>query len=141
MVSDSNFPSPPQVFCQMVLVKSKSDFYLVAIKLLGIFLFSVGPHQHVPYFPGSPAPMLASTSRQSLCSPSGHANTVRIIPVRRRPCWRRPPRKAFALRPAAPTPKGKEPKSMQYKTRGKRSRRFPLALFLQKFVCPEIIQR
>ena len=89
MVSDSNFPSPPQVFCQMVLVKSKSDFYLVAIKLLGIFLSSVGPRQHGPDYPGSPAPMLASTSR-----------------------------KAFPLRRATPTPKSKEPKSMQYKTRG-----------------------
>ena len=45
------------------------------------------------------APLLASPSPQSLLPPSGHANLARIFPVRRRLCWRRPPRKDLFLRP------------------------------------------
>ena len=72
----------------------------------------VGSRQHAPAFPDLPAPMLASTLSQSLCPSSVHANTQKH-----------------------------RPKSMQYKTRGKRLYRFPLVLFLQKFVRAEIIQR
>ena len=154
----------------MVLVKKKSNFYRAVIKLLGILF----------------------------CSSSVHANTPRLFPVCRGPCWRRPPRKALILRRTAPTRSGffqsagvfvgadlsakplsfveprqhapafpdlpapmlapispqslcpslshantqkHRPKSMQYKTRGKRLYRFPLVLFLQKFVRAEIIQR
>ena len=35
-----------------------------------------------------------------------HANTPRLFPVRRHHCWRRPSRKAFALRRATPTRPG-----------------------------------
>lgn len=47
--------------------------------------------------------MLASNSPQSLCPSSGHANMVKIFPVCRCHCWRRPPHKAFVLRRGAPT--------------------------------------
>mgnify|MGYP000147254502 CR=1 FL=1 len=154
----------------MVLVKKKGNFYRAVIKLLGILF----------------------------CSSSVHANTPRLFPVCRCPCWRRPSRKAFALRRFTPTRPGffrfagahvgvdlpakplpfvgsrqhapafsglpasllapispqslcpslshantqkHRPKSMQYKTRGKRLYRFPLVLFLQKFVRAEITQR
>lgn len=50
--------------------------------------------------------MLALSSPQSLCLPPGHANTPRIFQVGQRPCWRRPPRKAFALRRVTPTRPG-----------------------------------
>ncbi len=59
----------------MVLVKKKGNFYRAVIKLLGILF----------------------------CSSSVHANTPRLFPVCRGPCWRRPPRKALSLRPATPT--------------------------------------
>ena len=52
---------------------------------------------------GHRAPMLASTSPQSLLPPSRHANMVRIIPAAGRLCWRRLPRKAFYLRRGTPT--------------------------------------
>jgi len=66
-------------------------------------LSSVTSRQHGPDFPGSPALMLALSSLQSLWPPSRHANTVRIFPDCRRPCWRRPPCKAFFLRHVTPT--------------------------------------
>ena len=59
--------------------------------------------QHAPAFSGSPASMLASTFPQSLCPSSVHANAPRLFPVCRCPCWRRPSRKAFALRRFTPT--------------------------------------
>ena len=62
----------------MVLVKKKSNFYRAVIKLLGILF----------------------------CSSSVHANTPRLFPVCRCPCWRRPSRKAFALRRFTPTRPG-----------------------------------
>ena len=51
---------------------------------------------------GRAKPQLASPSPQNLNSSSGHANLARIFSVRRRLCWRRPPRKALILRPEAP---------------------------------------
>ena len=66
----------------------------------------VEPRQHAPAFPDLPASLLALTSSQSLCPSSSHANTVRLFPVCRRPCWRRPSRKAFALRRVTPTRPG-----------------------------------
>ena len=158
----------------------------------------VEPRQHAPAFSGLPVPMLASPSSQSLYPSSSCANTPRLFPVCQHHCWRRPSRKAFVLRRATPTRPGfsrfagahvgadfsakplsfveprqhapafsglpvpmlaspssqslcpslshantqkHRPKSMQYKTRGKRLYRFPLVLFLQKFVRAEIIQR
>ena len=58
----------------------------------------VESRQHAPAFSGLPVPMLASTFPQSLCPSSVHANTPRLFPVCRCPCWRRPSRKAFVLR-------------------------------------------
>ena len=62
--------------------------------------------QHAQAFSGLPGPMLASTSSQSLCPSSVHANAPRLFPVCRCPCWRRPSRKAFALRWFTPTRPG-----------------------------------
>ena len=62
----------------MVLVKKKGNFYRAVIKLLGILF----------------------------CSSSVHANTPRLFPVCRGPCWRRPPRKPLILRRTAPTRSG-----------------------------------
>ena len=67
---------------------------------------SVWSRQQERDSPGFPAPMLASTSRQSLCLPSGHANKLRISRGFRRRCWRRPPGKAFAFRLVTPTRTG-----------------------------------
>lgn len=66
-------------------------------------LSSVGPRKQALTFPDLPAPMLASPSRQSLNPPSSHANKVRPFPRCRRPCWSRPPGKAFVFRRATPT--------------------------------------
>ena len=63
----------------------------------------VEPRQRAPAFPDLPVPMLASPSSQGLITSSGHANMVRISQVCRGPCWRRPSRKAFALRRVTPT--------------------------------------
>ena len=88
-------------------MKKKGNFYRAVIKLLGIlFLLFVGSRQHAPAFSGLPVPMLASPSSQSLYPSSSHANTPRLFPTCRRPCWRRPPRKAFVLRRATPTRPG-----------------------------------
>ena len=64
---------------------------------------SVWSRQQERDSPGFPATMLASTSRQSLCLPSGHANKNGIPQGFRHPCWRRPPGKAFAFRLVTPT--------------------------------------
>ena len=50
--------------------------------------------------------MLASIFPQSLCLSSGHANTPWIFQACQRLCWRRPSRKAFALRRVTPTRPG-----------------------------------
>ena len=75
----------------------------VGVALLAKPLSSVGPRQQDPPFPTLPAPMLASPCRQSLNPPSGHANKARPFPRCRRPCWRRPARRALILRRATPT--------------------------------------
>ena len=69
-------------------------------------LSSAWSRQHAPDFPGRPTSMLASTSQQSLCPSSSHANTPRIFQAGQRLCWRRPPSKAFALRRVTPTRPG-----------------------------------
>ena len=69
-------------------------------------LSSAWSRQHAPDFPGWPTSMLASTSPQILCPSSTHANTPRIFQAGQRLCWRRPPRKAFALRRVTPTRPG-----------------------------------
>ena len=78
----------------------------VGVALLAKPLSFVEPRQHAPAFPDLPAPMLAPTSPQSLCPSSSHANTPRLFPTCRRPCWRRPSRKALALRRVTPTRPG-----------------------------------
>ena len=80
----------------------------VGADLLAKPLSFAEPRQHAPDFSGLPGPMLASTSSQSHCLSSSHANTPWFFLICRRLCWRRPPRKAFALRRATPTPKSIE---------------------------------
>ena len=48
--------------------------------------------------------MLAWASLQSLCPSPRHANRARTFRAGGSPCWRGPPRKAFVLRLATPTP-------------------------------------
>ena len=67
---------------------------------------SIWSRQQEQDSPGLPAPMLASTFRQSLCLPSGDANKNGIPQGFRRPCWRRLPGKAFAFRLVTPTRTG-----------------------------------
>ena len=78
----------------------------VGVALLAKPLPFVELRQHAPAFSGSPASLLASTFPQNLCPSSSHANTPQLFPVCRCPCWRRPSRKAFALRRATPTRPG-----------------------------------
>ena len=66
----------------------------------------VGSRQHAPAFPDLPVPMLASPSSQSPYPSPNRANTPWVFPICRRPCWRRPSRKAFVLRRATPTRPG-----------------------------------
>ena len=79
---------------------------IVGVDLLAKPLPSVGARQHAQDFPGLPALLLASTSSQSLCPPSGHANILRFFSACRRHCWRRLPHKAFVLRRVTPTCSG-----------------------------------
>ena len=91
----------------MVLVKKKGNFYRAVIKLPGIlFLLFVGSRQHAPAFSNLRASLLAPTSSQSLYPSPSCANTPRLFPVCRCPCWRRPPREALILRRTAPTRPG-----------------------------------
>ena len=66
-------------------------------------LSSAWSRQHAPDFQGRPTSMLASTSPQSLCPSSSHANMPRIFQAGQRPCWRQPPGKAFVFRLVTPT--------------------------------------
>ena len=54
-------------------------------------------------YPARRRPMLAPPRRQSLNSPSGHANRAPRIPPGAGPCWRRPADKALVHRRATPT--------------------------------------
>ncbi len=130
----------------------------------------VEPRQHAPAFSNLPVPLLASTFSQSLCPSSIHANTPRLFPVCRCPCWRRPLRKAFVLRRAtptrpgfsrpagvfvgvdllakplpfvepSPTPKSIEPEICAIQNERKTALPIPSRSFLQKFVRAEITQR
>lgn len=77
-------------------MKKKGNFYRAVIKLLGIlFLLFVGSRQHAPAFSNLPASLLAPTSPQSLCPSSSHANTPRLFPTCRRPCWRLVPARPY----------------------------------------------
>ena len=78
----------------------------VGVALLAKPLSFVEPRQHAPAFPDLPTPMLAPTSPQSLCPSPNRANTPWVFPICRRLCWRRPSRKAFALRRVTPTRPG-----------------------------------
>ena len=68
--------------------------------------FTVKPRQHRHRYPEPAPPMLASASPQGLVPPSSHANRATVIPSRRRPCWRGPPRKASFHRRSTPTGPG-----------------------------------
>ena len=89
---------------------------------------------------GLPVPMLASTSPQSLLPPSRHANMVRIFPVCRRLCWRRPPRKASYLRRGTPTWSGfsRPPGAREGKNR--KNPDLPLAVGPDFFCVPGMVQ-
>ena len=79
--------------------------------------------------------MLAPLRRQSLMSPSGHANSPARIPLAGRPCWRCPAGKALSHRRATPTgrPKsrpaaahvGASPPAKPYPTAGPRQQAAP----------------
>ena len=60
---------------------SRSANVYVGVDLPANPLPFVESRQHAPDFPGRPTSMLAPTSRQSLCLPSGHANMLRLILV------------------------------------------------------------
>ena len=64
----------------------------------------VTPRQQSSDFPRRRQPMLAWASPQSLCPSPRHANRARTFRAGGRPCWRGPPRKAFVLHFATPTP-------------------------------------
>ena len=78
----------------------------VGVDLLAKPLSFAEPRQHALGFSNLPASLLAPTSPQSLYPSSSCANTPRLFPVCRCTCWRRPSRKAFALRRATPTRPG-----------------------------------
>ena len=78
----------------------------VGVDLLAKPLPFVELRQHTLDFSNLPASLLAPTFPQSLCPSSSHANAPRLFPVCRCPCWRRPSRKAFALRRFTPTRPG-----------------------------------
>ena len=78
----------------------------VGVALLGKPLSFAEPRQHALGFSNLRASLLAPTSPQSLCPSSSHANTPQLFQVCQCPCWRRPHRKAFTLRRAAPTRPG-----------------------------------
>ena len=54
-------------------------------------------------YPARRRPMLAPPRRQSLNSPSGHANRAPRIPPAAGPCWRRPAGNPLSHRRATPT--------------------------------------
>ena len=58
---------------------------IVGVDFLAEPLSSVEARQHSPDFPGSSVSLLASTSSQSLCLPSRHANMLRFFSVCRKP--------------------------------------------------------
>ena len=64
---------------------------------------TVGPRQQGAQNPARRPTMLALSRRQTLISPSGHANRAPRIPPGGRPCWRRPSGKALIYRRATPT--------------------------------------
>ena len=86
-----------------VTIRIFSAGTFVGVDFLAEPLSSVGARQHSPDFSGLPVSLLATTSSQSLCLPSNHANIPWIFPARLSHCWRRPPRKAFIFRRGTPT--------------------------------------
>ena len=99
---------PRKAFCLHQVTPTCAGFSRSAGAFVGVDLPArplpfVWTRQHSPNFPGLPAPLLAPCSSQALIPSSGHANTARFYPVRRCPCWRLVPRKAFVLRRVTPT--------------------------------------
>ncbi len=102
---------PGKVFAFHLVTPTRTGFPRasgadVGVDLPAKPLPSIWSRQQERDSPGLPASMLASTSRQSLCLPSGHANKLRIPQGFRRRCWRRPPGKAFVFRLVTPTRRG-----------------------------------
>ena len=85
---------------------SRSGAARVGVGLPGRPCCTVKPRQQEPEFPVPAPPVLAWASPQGLVAPTSHANKARILPRRRRPCWRGPPRKALFYRQATPTRPG-----------------------------------
>ena len=99
---------PGKVFAFRLVTPTRTGFPRasgadVGVDLPAKLLPSIWSRQQERDSPGLPASMLASTSRQSLCLPFGHANKNGIPQGFRRRCWRRPPGKAFAFRLVTPT--------------------------------------
>ena len=102
---------PGKVFAFHLVTPTRTGFPRasgadVGVDLPAKPLPSIWSRQQERDSPGLPASMLASTSRQSLCLPFGHANKNGIPQGFRRRCWRRPPGKAFAFRLVTPTRTG-----------------------------------
>ena len=85
-------------------VFSRADGALVGASLLAKSCFFIRSRQHGPFFPGLPVSLLASTSPQSLCPSSGHANRPPRIHSRGWRSWR--------LASGMLAPQGREPKNL-----------------------------
>ena len=99
----------PQALVPSFTLHQVSDSFRLAAGQVGAWLLAkpystVGSRQHRRRFPGAWPAMLAPGSPQSLCLPSGHANTGAVFPARGRPSWRLAPRKAIFHRRVTPTP-------------------------------------
>ena len=99
---------PLKAFIFRQVTPTRDNFSRLAGGFVGVVLpakplSSVETRQHDPDFPDLQAALLAPSSPQSLCLPSGHVNTARFFPASGRQCWLRPPRKAFIFRQATPT--------------------------------------
>ena len=100
-------PSCEALFLRRV-TPTQPEFSRAVAGRVGAFLpakpyFFVGSRQHAPVFLGQSPALLAPSSLRSLISSPGHANTPRVFPGGRRPCWRLPPCEALFLRRVTPT--------------------------------------
>ena len=100
--------APREVLFLRPVTPTRADFPRADGALVGASLpakpcFFIRSRQHGPFFPGLPMSLLASTSPQSLCPSSGHANRPPRIHSRgRRPCWRLAPGHCLSRQPREP---------------------------------------
>ena len=92
--------------CERVPNLIRDGVALVGVDLPAKSCCTDKPRQQGLEFPVPAPPVLAWASPQGLVAPTSHANKARILPRRRRPCWRGPPRKALFYRQATPTRPG-----------------------------------